>query len=106
MDIISDGTEPCVVALRGRFDAKECDDFGQHIDRLRDAGCLDFVVDLSEVEFIDSTALANLVSLAKWATTHNRTFEIQDPSNPVRVVLEITGIDRALTIVTASVPQS
>lgn len=59
---------------------------------------LDFGVDLSEVDFIDSSALASLVSLATAAKADGRHFDLRSPSDPVRVILELTGLDRALEI--------
>ncbi len=102
MEIINAGLEPCVVTLRGRFDAKECYDFGRHISQVLQGGCTGLVIDMSGVDFIDSSALADIVSLAKWSAAHDRTFRIQEPSHPVRKVLEMTGIERALTIITTS----
>lgn len=103
MDISCVPADPCVVRLQGRFDANECEEFGSYIDRLKADGSKNLILDLSAVDFIDSMALATLVSLSKWATANGHSFEVQDPSDPVRVILEITAIDRALTIVTSPV---
>lgn len=106
MDITTSGSNPCTVKLAGRFDANECEFFGTKIDEVKEAGQLDLRVDLSSVDFIDSSALASLVSLSRWASTHKRLFELLDPSDPVRVILEITGLDRALTIQISPVASS
>lgn len=101
MKVIQQETQSNVIALRGRFDANECEDFNVLVEQLK-ANDRDLIFDLGDVEFIDSTALASLVALSKWAEVNNKTMEIRNPSDPVRVILELTAIDRVLNIVNES----
>lgn len=82
-----------VTRLEGRFDAHKCDAFNEHVAKAVPGQML---LDLSQIEFIDSSALAALVALSRDAR-----FELMiiNPSDPVRVILELTAIDQVLTIV-------
>jgi len=106
MEIAQNQNDPSMVALHGRFDANECDRLDAFVQRMREKGQADLKLDLSAVSFVDSSALASLVWLSKWATANNQRFEVHNPSDSVSVILEITAIDRALTIRnTSPVPQ-
>ena len=63
------------------------------------------IFDLSAVDFIDSTALASLVALSKWAAANGRKMEVRNPSNPVRIILELTALDRVLNVTDQPVRQ-
>ena len=58
-------------------------------------------VDLSDVDFIDSTALAELVRGMKRARLAGGDLRIARPSETVRVILELTRLDAAFDIVDA-----
>jgi anti-anti-sigma factor len=87
------------VFLRGELDLSG-------IDRARDAitqaeampgGLL--VLDLSELDFIDSTGLEVLLRAARRAHDTGRRLIVQRPSRYVRRLLELTAIDQSLDIV-------
>ncbi|MDZ8171552.1 STAS domain-containing protein [Microbacterium xanthum] len=85
------------VELAGRFDANEVDGFRAAVAGLvTGAGTL--TIDLEQVVFIDSTALAELIRLNKAATQAGGTLVLSRPSPPVRVILEITHLDMVFTI--------
>lgn len=96
--IINEHQSSCVVELRGRFDANEVEGFSLAIDRLKTAGIIDYGIVLAAVDFIDSSALAALVSLSRWAAAANGHVELRQPSDPVSVILELTGLDAAFVV--------
>jgi anti-sigma B factor antagonist len=55
------------------------------------------VVDLAEVEFIDSTALGVLIE-ARTKLTNGRAFLLASPGTETRRALEISGLDRHFTV--------
>jgi anti-sigma B factor antagonist len=55
------------------------------------------VVDLSAVEFLDSTGLGTLVSLMKMMGGHG-TLALAGPQPPVRRLLQITQLDRVFRL--------
>jgi len=87
------------ISIEGRFDAHEVARFREQMDDLLAAGTNQFRVDLSTVNFIDSSALAALVALSRSATTAAGSLEIHNPSAPTQVILELTGLDQALSII-------
>lgn len=59
---------------------------------LRREGCLGLVLDLEEVQFVDSTGVGAFVELATEAEDQGATFEIRNPSARVQRLLEVTGL--------------
>jgi anti-sigma B factor antagonist len=58
-----------------------------------DGGCL--TIDLTELEFIDSTGIALLVSVFRHFNAEDRGFRlVPSRADAVRRVMEVTGLDR------------
>jgi anti-sigma B factor antagonist len=87
----------CVVRLGGELDLYNA---GQVRDVLLEA-CTDsperVVVDLGEVEFIDSTALGVLIE-ARTKLHNRRSFLLAAPGLETRRALQISGLDRHFSI--------
>ncbi len=92
--IISTTLEPDrrVVRLVGRFDAHESTTFRDTVHPLITPQTPVLSVDLAQVAFVDSTALSELVRLQKAAQKAGGEVVLVDPSDPVRVILEITEL--------------
>ena len=56
------------------------------------------VVDLSAVDYIDSSGVASLVEAYQQARKNSSTFTLATPSEPARRVLELARLDRVFTI--------
>ncbi len=95
---ISTSQQQATIGLNGRFDAHEALEFRHHLEQLMDSTDIDVSVDLSEVTFVDSAALAELVRGLKRARTENRELLLRSPSDSVRVILELTKLDAAFTV--------
>lgn len=91
------GTE-ARIALHGRFDAHESPSLGAWIDARLEDGTSLLSVDLSDVTFVDSTALAVLVRGMKRCRAAGGDLALVRPSQTVRVILELTRLDRAFVI--------
>jgi anti-sigma B factor antagonist len=96
--------EACVVRLGGELDL-------YNAERVRDAlrnACSDspgrVVVDLGEVEFLDSTALGVLIE-ARTMLENRRAFLLAAPGLETRRALQISGLDRHF-IVHETVPEA
>lgn len=86
------------VALAGRFDAHETPNFRVVVEPLvRQAGAV-VRLDLTEVVFIDSSALAELVRADKQAKTAGSELTLARLSTPVRVILELTALDSVFIV--------
>lgn len=57
------------------------------------------VLDLSEVEFADATALRVFVSATRRAHLRDRRFVLASPSEVLRRILSLTALDRNLEVV-------
>ncbi len=80
------------MSLVGRFDAHETDGFRRTVTPLLSDESPVLRVDLSQVAFVDSTALAELVRLQKAAKALGGEIILAQLSDPVRVILEITDL--------------
>ncbi|MFN8623162.1 MAG: STAS domain-containing protein [Chloroflexota bacterium] len=100
MDVITAPatTTEARIALHGRFDAHECPSLSAWVDARIGEGITRLSVDLSDVTFIDSTALAVLVRGMKHARAAGGDLALIRPSQTVRVILELTRLDRAFVI--------
>jgi anti-sigma B factor antagonist len=87
-----------VVHLVGRFDAHEAEGFRRTVTPLLSAETTVLRLDLSQVAFVDSTALAELVRLQKAAKALAGEIILVEVSDPVSVILEITDIAELFTI--------
>jgi anti-sigma B factor antagonist len=89
--------DACVVRLAGELDLYNAQAVRES---LADA-CSDsperLVVDLGEVEFIDSTALGVLIE-ARTKLNNRRAFLLAAPGLETRRALEISGLDRHFTV--------
>lgn len=85
--------------LIGRFDAHEVGTFKGTFDDLLGQGISHFRINLSEVNFVDSTGLAAMVRAMKRARERGGDVVLVHPSDPVRVILELTCLDVAFVIV-------
>ena len=88
----------CAVQLVGRFDAHEAPGFRSAVHPLLTSETNRVHLDLSQVAFVDSTALAELVRLQKAAQALGGEVVIDHLSDPVRVILEITDLAEVFTI--------
>ena len=86
------------MAITGRFDAHETDNFRTRFDELVSNGAVRVWVDLSGVNFIDSSGLAELVRAMKRLRELTGDLAIESPSDPVAVILELTGLHKAFVL--------
>jgi anti-sigma B factor antagonist len=89
--------EACVVRLGGELDLYNA----HQVRRALAEACRDaperVVVDLGEVEFIDSTALGTLIEV-RTQLDDGRAFLLAAPGVETRRALEISGLDRHFTV--------
>lgn len=96
--VSSDG-DRSTVALRGELDLSGIDRARQAIEQAESAESPLLVLDLSELEFIDSTGLEVMLRAARRAHDSGRRLIVARPSRYVRRLLEMTAIDQSLDIV-------
>jgi stage II sporulation protein AA (anti-sigma F factor antagonist) len=90
------------VVLKGDLDLKTADPLREALDRLceryRDRN---IVLDLGEVDFVDSSGLGVILGRYRRLESQGRTIALSGVKPSVRTVLELAGIDSIITIVDA-----
>lgn len=95
-------TQPGRAELHGRFDAHEAPQLRAWIDEELFLERDRLTVDLSDVDFLDSTALAELVRGMKRARLAGGDLVLARPSETVKVILELTRLDAAFVVTDGS----
>lgn len=104
MDIVqktSNGVQ--VLMLKGRFDAYQTAPVSNWTDNMTAAPPAQLVVNLHGVHFIDSSALATLVKGMKHARQHGGDLVLCNLQDPVRIIFELTRLDKAFKIYSSEV---
>ena len=86
-----------VLKLGGELDISTSPDLQDALAELTDAPRR-VAVDLSDLEFIDSTGLAALLGAHKDLMEHGGTLELRHPSRMVVNLVQITGLDDVFEI--------
>lgn len=84
-----------IVEVAGRIDSHTAPELKE---QLRNASNAQLVVDLKGVSFMDSSGLAALVVGMKHCRANGGDLYISGPKQPVRMVLELTRLDKAIEI--------
>jgi anti-anti-sigma factor len=96
--VSSDG-DKATVALRGELDLSGVDRAREAIEEAEESGASLVVLDLSALDFMDSTGLEVVLRAARRAHDTGRRLIVQRPSRYVKRLLEMTAIDQSLDIV-------
>ncbi|MDQ1357919.1 MAG: anti-sigma factor antagonist [Acidimicrobiaceae bacterium] len=86
------------VIVRGELDMFTSSALRKELVDLINDGARDVTVDLKYVEFVDSTALGVLVGAMKRLRALDGDLTLASPNPSTRKVLDITGLDRILTV--------
>lgn len=89
-----------VVRVRGEIDCHTAPVLYERLREHAEAGeTRSVVVDLATTTFIDSRGLTALVTAHKLLDDRGGTLVLSGPSEPTLKLLEITGVDKVLTVV-------
>jgi anti-sigma B factor antagonist len=89
--------DACVVRLGGELDLYNAPQVRKVLTDAASDSAARVVVDLSEVEFLDSTALGVLIE-ARTHLANRRAFLLAAPGLETRRALEISGLDRHFSV--------
>jgi anti-sigma B factor antagonist len=99
---IAGSGEIAVVTLRGELDAHDAprlrELFAEAIDAVGSVGTARLVLDLSTVEFLDSTALGTMIGAVRRARESGGEVAFVLPETTARRIFEITGLDQVLDV--------
>jgi anti-sigma B factor antagonist len=88
-----------VVELRGELDLSGTDRLRVALEQAEEPPTGLLVLDLSRLDFIDSTGLEVVLRAARRAHDNGRRLIVARPSKYVRRLLELTAIDQSLDVV-------
>lgn len=87
-----------VIEPTGILDSTKAEEFRQLVEDMLQNGAEIILVDLKDITFIDSSGLGTLVVLLKKIRGLNRTLCICSMNDQVRMLFELTSMDRVFEI--------
>ncbi len=95
---VTDGDDVVVLVISGPMDVETVPGLRDLIARLIEDGHRRLVLDVSQVDFIDSIGLGVIVGVVHRLRPHDGSLALVDPSAQVRRVLEITQLVRVVAV--------
>ena len=89
-----------LVEVSGRVDSMNASEFGSGLNTQITNGKVQLVLDLSSVEYMSSAGLREIVTTLKNAKKASGDLRLAQPSQRVREVLEMAGLDTIFRIYT------
>ena len=87
-----------LIEMEGEVDVYTAPQLKQQMLNLLDGGSQGMLIDLTKVEYLDSTALGVLIGGLKRMRERDGNFALVCPNQRVRRVFEITGLDKIFDI--------
>jgi anti-anti-sigma factor len=88
-----------VIAVSGELDLASAPELEEELQRVAANGAELVILDLRELQFIDSTGLGLLIKAHRQAESMGRKFAIVRGQSQVQRLLGLTGIEERLTLV-------
>lgn len=96
--IVSVADDEAVVAVKGELDFHSAPKLREQIIELLGGGVRTMVIDLGELEFIDSSGLGVLVAGLKRMRDREGKFLLRSPSPRTAKVLQVSGLDKMFPV--------
>lgn len=87
-----------IFSITGAFDAAEAPKIRDELKQVIDAGRAKLIIDLGQVQFVDSSGLSVLVTALKSARAKAGDVVLLNLTPPVRSIIELTRLHRILEI--------
>jgi anti-sigma B factor antagonist len=97
-DIRKGEADRAVVTLAGELDTSNVAQLYEGLAQLSREGVLHITIDIAELEFVDSTGLSAIISAHKRTAASGGELIVLAPSDHMRRLFEITGIDTYLNL--------
>lgn len=82
------------VTLEGELDVSTADKLKEQLHKIVDEEMLDVKINLSDLEYIDSTGLGVMIGVLKKLRVNNKEIYILKPRDNVKKIFNITGLDK------------
>jgi anti-sigma B factor antagonist len=89
-----------VLSVKGELDLLTAPRLAARLNRLIRTSAADVVLDLREVEFMDSAGLQILLNTRRRLLRGSRTFSVMCDEGPVKQVIELARLSTALRVIT------
>jgi anti-sigma B factor antagonist len=96
--VVSDHDQVTLMEVNGRINSTTAADFGTALTEQIDQGRIRLVLDLELVDFMSSAGLRELITALKKVKRSNGDMRLANPSDRVREVLEMAGLDTIFLI--------
>lgn len=93
---VTEHDSACVLSLVGELDLANAETLASELERAESAGDRPVTIDMSELEFIDSTGIATLVAAYHRLDGSARLHLVPSRAAAVRRVMSLTGLDAEL----------
>ncbi len=93
----ADNGNSVVISVSGQFDFKSHQDFRSAYQDV-EANTSEYVIDMAEAAYMDSSALGMLLILREYAGGKNASVRITNASGEVRNILKISNFERLFQI--------
>ncbi len=94
---VSDGGDKVTISVAGKFDFQLYDEFRASYADTAGTG-VEYIVDLSDTEYLDSSALGMLLLLREHAGGEDSKIEITQASPEVRKILDVANFGKLFKI--------
>ncbi|HEX8974892.1 MAG TPA: STAS domain-containing protein [Solirubrobacteraceae bacterium] len=88
-----------IVVVRGELDLATSPELEESLRRIWDAGNEQLVIDLRELEFMDSTGLSIIVKAHQRLSEEGRRLSLVRGSQQVQRLLDLTGVSERLELI-------
>ena len=92
------GDAPVMITLGGELDAFTSRRLRHRLDEVIDAGRCNLVIDLTALDFIDSTALGVLVGALRQARLHGGDVRLQGVTPVAKRVFDVSGLSQVFNV--------
>ena len=86
------------IALSGRLDTHTCVELQKELEPVWEAGELNIVMDLSELQYVSSAGLRVFLMSEKKCRANEKTMTLTGVSQTIREIFDIVGFSGILTI--------
>ena len=82
------------VTLEGELDVSTADKLKEYLHKLADEQIIDIKIDLTNLDYIDSTGLGVMIGVLKKLKAEEKEIYIINPKSNVKKIFTITGLDK------------